>query len=260
MLADDCGGSIWAVAAENVSGGAGGGMLHTGCECWDGASVSLTQFWNASVQCPPAPPARPPPLSSSNKWSFCLSVFLLRGPASLGEGRALTPGDSPATAPDHTPSLVASYLTLLLSSLLSGFLYRCFFLSLLFYSITCLRSSTQDLCSKVMFWLNFWNSVPPSLSATQLLIDNFWPPKLKYFTLFDVCFHFCLQMVLKIDFIFWSNEKNSVLHTSKQKSKKTKKLNWKKIQTWPILIWTECNSETVQQHACLDPVCLFDLF
>lgn len=81
MLAGYHSGAIWAVAAEYVSGAARGRMLHIGCECWDWASVSLTQLSNASVQCSPSfhPSIPPPPLSSSNKWSFCLSVFAAVG-------------------------------------------------------------------------------------------------------------------------------------------------------------------------------------
>lgn len=72
-------------------------MLHVGCECLDGASVSLAQLSNASVQCVCPPPLSfhpsipPPPLSSSNKRSFCLSVFAAGGLAGLGPR---TPADS----------------------------------------------------------------------------------------------------------------------------------------------------------------------
>lgn len=74
--------TIWALAAENISGAAfgagGGGMLHIGCECWDGTSPHSHSSQMPLYSVPP--PFIPPPLSScSNKWSFCSSVFAVVG-------------------------------------------------------------------------------------------------------------------------------------------------------------------------------------
>lgn len=55
-----------------------GGMLHIGCECWDGASPHSHNSQMPLYSVPP--PFIPPPLSSSsNKWSFCSSVFAAVG-------------------------------------------------------------------------------------------------------------------------------------------------------------------------------------
>lgn len=84
--------------------GSMGRMLHIGCECWDGASVSLTQLSNASVQCSPCfhpSSIPPPPLSSSNKWSFCSSVF-------AAVGWRASAGPSPKTSGLHWNSFLCT--------------------------------------------------------------------------------------------------------------------------------------------------------
>lgn len=186
MLAGYHSGTIWALAAEYVSGAAWGRMLHIGCECWDGASVSLTQLSNASVQCSPSfhPSIPPPPLSSSNKWSFCSSVF-------AAVGWRASAGPSPKTSG-------LSWNCFLLHSIICGLsiLLVCFFsylfpsLLLLLYLWFCLfdyLSSRlfipQYLCphptSRLM---DFWNSLPPFCSLRTLMFNIFSPKTSLVFT------------------------------------------------------------------------------
>lgn len=87
----DCGGRMWAVATENVRVSGRREVLPTGRECWDGASVSLTQFWNAFVQWTSSthlpPLTRPPSLSPSpinDPFVWVFSHFM--GPAWVRSG------------------------------------------------------------------------------------------------------------------------------------------------------------------------------
>ena len=142
--------------------GSMGRMLHIGCECWDGASVSLTQLSNASVQCSPCfQPSRPPPhpLSSSNKWSFCSSVF-------AAVGWRASAGPSPKTSG-------LSWNSSLLQSIICG-------LSVLLLSLPycplyhCLCFSTRhNLCPHTTSSLtDFWHSFPPFCSLHSIFLHQ----------------------------------------------------------------------------------------
>lgn len=137
----------------------GGRMLHIGCECWDGASVSLTQLSNASVQCSPSfhPSIPPPPLSSSNKWSFCASVF-------AAVGWRATAGPSPKTSGLSWNSFLSQSIICGLSILPSWFFSHLFFPSLLL---------PLHLCCSI--WLLVLTLIHPSqsLSSSDISAEGF---------------------------------------------------------------------------------------
>lgn len=240
MLAGYHSGTIWALAAEYVSGAVWGRMLHIGCECWDGASVSLTQLSNASVQCSPSfhPSIPPPPLSSSNKWSFCSSVF-------AAVGWRASAGPSPKTSG-------LSWNCFLLHSVICGLciLLVCFF-SYLFFLIAVSVFLFDNLSSHLFIPCNlcphptsrlmdFWNSLPPLCLHT--LLFNIFSSKpllslrLSSSSLFTLCFTPSfkrLQRHLKIDFspvlrrILFAVEQTATRARDRQKQK------WKaQIQRW----------------------------
>lgn len=175
MLAGFHGGTIWALAAEYVSGPVWGRMLHIGCECWDGASVSLTLLSNASVQCSPSfhPSIRPPPLSSSNKWSFCSTVF-------AAVGRRASAGLSPKTllklfsiALYNLCLFYVAFFILFLTFF--GLLHKALNLLhaivlLLLHLFILLHSLRPRLTRRLT---DFWNSSPPFCSLHVLLLTCF---------------------------------------------------------------------------------------
>lgn len=174
MLAGYHSGTIWALAAEYVSGAAWGRMLHIGCECWDGASVSLTQLSNASVQCSPSfhPSIPPPPLSSSNKWSFCSSVF-------AAVGWRASAGPSPETSGLSWNSFLLHSIICGLSVSLSWF-FSCliFFLIAVFVSFlfdySSSTHSSQSLSSSDVKADGFLKFLPSLLFTTLTVVRHFF--------------------------------------------------------------------------------------
>lgn len=169
MLASYHSGSIWGSGCEHeyVSTAAWGGMLHVGCECWDGASVSLTALkclctvfpLLSSLQPTTHLPLFPPPINDP-----FVRVFLPRWAGVPQKGQAKTRG--------------LSWKCFLSTSFFVRSLYFSFCVFLLFrYFLSCFMHFSRSSFSSSL--MNFSNSSSPMCPQLPYCCSAvfFFPPK-----------------------------------------------------------------------------------
>lgn len=196
MLAGYHSGTIWALAAEYVNGAVGGGGVTHWLWMWRWGQC----FTHTALKClctvfPLLSSIPPPPLSSSNKWSFCSSVFAT-------VGWRTSAGPNPKTSGLSWNCFLLQFVGffILLSWFFSYLVF--FFIAVGMSLFLCLTTCPQSykfcsLCPHLTSRLiDIWNSFPPFCSL-HILLFNFF-----FFT--KICFVFMPFVLLPFNIVFHS--------------------------------------------------------
>lgn len=149
---------MWLLRTSALQRGVGE-MLHIGCECWDGASVSLKCLCTVFPLLSSLPLVPPPPINDPFVRVFFAAV-----------GWQASAGPNPKTA-----GLSWNFFFPFSQSIICT-LQPTFFSSFTLYSLDCSSSSllyTACPCPSSCL-MDFWNSFPPLSSLHTLLFNKFF--------------------------------------------------------------------------------------